>query len=312
MGKTLGVPLARVRARFGACLLVMLAACGGTREPLALDQPIFVHQADFKYGALPSGGPGPTITSFALGFGVLHPGTENAQITGRTSGDGYSIGVRFADQGSGYWTLAVGAEDPLIKGELQWQLALDAASEIEPGQHQLQVVAFGADGHAGPQMALPVCVASELPDNLNVCNPTTAPPFAIASLSWNADSDLDLTVTAPDGTSYGRSKRSLLSGTKVLARLDEDGVSGCLADGRRLEDFVWNEPSLLGTWHVYANLFDACGKASVSFTLTVYARAQNPDGTFALAAVRKIDGQFPRIEANGGAAPPLFLTDITF
>ena len=292
--------------------LLVLAACESTEDPLALDEPIVVHEADFKRGALPSGGAGPTITSLALGFGVLRPGTLNAQLSGRATANAYSVGVRFRDQGSGYWVRPVGAEDPLIPGELQWQLAFDAASAIEPGQHQLELVTFGADGIPGVPMALPVCVASELPDNLNVCNPTSAPPFAIASLGWNSDSDLDLTVVAPDGTTFGRSKRSLLAGTKVLARLDGDGVSGCLADGRRLENFAWNEPPAAGTWHVYANLFDACGKPSTTFDLTIYRRQQNADGTFALWPVWNLDGQFVRAQANGGAGAPLFLTDITF
>ena len=252
------------------------------------------------------------ITSFTLGFGVLHPGTRNAQITGRATKSAYSVGLRFSDLGTGYWVRAVGSEDPLIPGELQWQLAIDAASAVTPGLHQLEVVAFDARGKAGEKAVLPVCIASDLPDNLNSCNPQNQPPLAVASLSWNTDSDLDLTVVAPDGTTYGRSKRSLVVGGKTLARLDGDGVSGCLADGRRRESFAWNEAPPTGIWRIYANLFDACTRPSVAYTLTIYARVANPDGTFALTPVREVHGQFLRAQASADGTTPLFLSEITF
>jgi hypothetical protein len=297
-------------------LALLSSACDGTEDPLALGEAIVVHQADFKSGALPAAPPDapsvePRVTSFALGFGVLRPGSRNAQLSGRTSASAYSVAVRFRDQGDGYWVRTVGAEDPLIPGELQWQLAFDAAIEIEPGLHELELVALDERGRAGPKVSLPVCIASELPDNLNVCNPTTPPPQYIASLHWNTDSDLDLSTVAPDGTTYGRSKRSLLQGSKVAVRLDGDGVSSCLADGRRRESLVFNEPPS-GIWRFYVNLFDACGKASASYTLTLHKRVQNPDGTFALVEDLSIHGQFIRAQANGGAASPLFLTEVQF
>lgn len=297
-------------------LLLALSACDGTEDPLALDEPLVVQQADFKSGELPGAAPEtpglePRITSFALGFGVLRPGTRAAQISGRATSAAYSVGVRLRGQGSGYWVRSVGAVDPLIPGEYTWQLALDAAVEIEPGSHELEIVAFDRAGNAGVKAVLPVCIASDVPDNLNVCNPTTPPPQYVASLHWNADVDLDLTVIAPDGVTYGRSKRSLLQGPKAVLRLDGDGVSGCLADGRRRESFVFNEPPS-GIYRFYANIFDACGKASAAFTLTLYKRVQNPDGTFALVEDQSIRGQFVRAQANGGGANPLFLSEVQF
>lgn len=297
---------------------LLLAACG-TEDPLALEEPLVVHQADFKEGALPervapAGAPAtdPAVTSFQLGFGVLRPGTVNASVSGRAAKSAYSVGVRFRDQGTGYWVKPMGSEDPLMPGELQWQLSLDAATHITPGLHDLEVVAFDQNGQPGSKSTQPVCVASELPDNLNVCNPKNSPPLTIASLSWNSDADLDLTVVAPDGTTYGRSKRSLLSGTRVIARLDGDGVSGCLADGRRRESFLWNELPGPGSWALYANLFDSCGKQSVTFELTIHQRVQNPDGTFGLSELRRVTGKLVRPQANGGAGNPLFVTELNF
>jgi len=300
--------------------LLACAACDGTEDPIAIDEPLVVQQADFKNGALPfavlpgAPAPVPTITSLAAGFGVLRPGTRGAEVSGRASKEAYSVGVRFKDQGSGYWVRPVGGEDPLIPNELNWSFALDAATDIEPGKHDLEVVTFDKDGNAGNKQALSLCIASELPDNLNVCDPKVAPPLVIASLSWNADADLDLTVVAPDGTAFGRSKRSLIRNGVVLARLDNDGVSGCLADGRRRESFVWNDVAQVGSWNLFVNLFDACGKPAVDFVLTTYQRVANPDGTFALLPLSEstVNGTFTRAQANGGAQAPLFVSEIKF
>jgi hypothetical protein len=303
----------RTRALFAIALWA--TACDSVADPIALDEPILAHEANFKRGVLPGsapeGGAEPRITSLALGFGVLRPGAQNAQISGRVAGSAYSIGARLAGQGSGYWVRSVGAEDPLLPGELQWQLSFDAAVEIEPGKHLLEVVAFDGQGNAGSKASLPVCVASDLPDNLNVCNPTTPPPAYIASLHWNGDSDLDLTAIAPDGTAYGRSKRSLRAADKVVVRFDGDGVSGCLADGRRRESIALDDGAPAGSWKFYANLFDSCGAASTTFELTLYRRVQNPDGTFGLVEERTTHGPFIRAQANGGAGTPLFVTELS-
>ncbi|MET0344216.1 MAG: hypothetical protein ABW252_24585 [Polyangiales bacterium] len=309
-----------MRGRTLAFLTVCaLAACDGTDDPVALDEPIVVRQGDYKKGPLPgvlaaAGVPEvePRVTSRTLGFGVLRPGTPNAQITGRASASAYAVGVRLKDQGDGYWVRPVGAEDPLLPGELQWQLPFDAASAITPGLHELEIVAFDAKGNPGTKTSLPLCIAADIPDNGNACNPSTQPPQLIATLTWNADSDLDLSAVGPNGVTYGRSKRSLLAGDKVLVRLDGDGVSGCLADGRRSESFVWNEGAPSGTWALYANLFDACQKPSVRFTLTLRQRRQTSPTTYELTVVEEVHGELTRAQANGGAGAPLFLYEFGF
>jgi hypothetical protein len=291
-----------MRARIATlAALLSLAACDSTDDPSGLAEPLVVSQADFKSGALPgelavAGAPPaiPAITSFTAGFGVLRPGTRGAQISGRSSKEAYSVGVRIKDQGTGYWVRPVGGEDPLIPNELSWSLAFDASSDIAPGKHDLEVVTFDESGKAGTKQTLS--------------------PLAIVSLRWNEDADLDLSLVAPDGTTYGRSKRSLFTNGKVIAKLSDDGVSGCLADGKRTESFSFLEVPPLGTWSVYVNLFDACAKTAVEFELTTYQRVGNPDGTFALEELsqQKVSGQLLRQQSNGGAGNATFVTEIKF
>jgi hypothetical protein len=293
--------------------LVLAAGCDSIDDPSGLDEPFVVQASDLKQGDLPEGVDGPKILAFASTPTVIRPGARAVPFGGNATDTAYSVGVRFAELGSGYWIRPAGSLDPIVTGERTWQMPLDANPELEPGNYKLEIVAFDEKGKPGPKSLLPVCVSSLLPDNLNACNPKAAPPLVIASLTWDADADLDLSVIAPDGTQFGRSKRSLSVGGKVVARLDADGTVGCVADGRRMENFSWADvPPQVGSWSVYANLYDACGKAAVTYTLTLYQRVTNGDGTFALQPIKTIEGDFVRQQANGGGGSAVFVTSVEF
>ncbi len=296
-----------------ASATAMSAGCRGVDDPRALSEPLVVHQADFKPGALPRVDPeGPSITTLEVGTLTLLPGLPHVPIAGRTTEGAFSVGVRLLDQGSGYWVVPVGAEDLLTPGERLWELAFDVGHGVAPGRKTLGLVAFDEAGRAGPQASIGVCIRSELPDEGNVCDPTIEPPAAIASLRWNADADLDLIVIAPDGTRYGRNKFSQVVDGKVVARLDADRTSGCLLDGRRIESFAWKEQPPKGTWYVYANLFDACAEPSVRFELTLYRKQSHAGGSFSLREEKVVGGQLLRAQSRADAERPLYLTKIEF
>lgn len=300
--------------------LWLLAGCESQQYLVGLDEPIIVHQAELKHGDLPGIDAGDDydpeadnrITSLELNFGVMKPGAPNLAVKGRATSDVYAVAIRILELGDGYWLKPVGIEDPTLPGELTFDFLLDVAVEIEPGRHTFAAVAFDKDGRAGQQYKIPVCVGSDIPDNGNACNAETPPPPAVASLSWNADADLDLTIIAPDGTVYNRSNRVVMEDGRQVAGLDADGVTACLGDGRRRENFVWNERPGEGAWLAYANLFDACGKTAVSFELAIYQRHRNDDGTFSQVLGPTIRGQFVRAQANGGVGTPLYLMPIEF
>lgn len=292
-------------------LLTLLWSCDSVDDPVGFDEPFIGQTAVFKHGDLPEGTEGPALTTFSGGFASASPGANGLRLGGNVVESAYSVGVRFADAGSGYWVQPVGALDPIVPGERTWQMVLDLSVDAPPGLHTFEIVAFDEAGKAGPKRTLSACVTSLVPDNQNVCLPKNAPPLLVASLSWNVDADVDLTVIAPDGTQFGRNKRSLSIGNKVIARLDADGVSGCVTDKRPMENFVWNE-TLEGSWAIYANLFDACGKTAVTYTLTLYQRVDNGDGTFSQQAIREAHGDFVRLQANGGAGSPVYITSVNF
>jgi hypothetical protein len=295
-------------------LTSLVASCDSEPYDVGLDEPIIAQRAELKQGDLPEGSDeAAAVTSLELNFGVLRPGAANASVKGRTTGDAYSVAIRFEDLGSGYWVKPVGSADPTLPDELTFDFTFQAAYDIAPGNHTLVAVAFDSKGRAGPAYSVPVCVVSDLPDNQNACDATNEPPPTIISLTWDADSDLDLILEGPGGVRYDRSHKSELDGDKILWGLDLDGSTGCLVDGRRRENFVFYElPEEGSSFLAYASFFDACGRTAVRFELTVYRAERADDGTYSLVAEPSVRGEYLRAQQSGGIATPLYLRAITF
>jgi hypothetical protein len=291
-----------------------IVSCDSEPYLIGLDEPIIAQNAELKRGDLPEESQDSArVTSLELGFGVLKPGAVNATVRGRTTDDAYAIAIRFEDLGSGYWVKPVGAPDPTLPDELTFDLTFQAAYDITPGYHDLVAVAFDSKGHAGPAYTVPVCVASDLPDNQNACNPKNEPPPAIISLTWDADSDLDLVIEGPGGVRYDRSHRSEFDGETMLWGLDIDGSVACLVDGRRRENFVFYElPEEGSTFLAYASFFDACGRSAVRFELTVYRAQREAGGNWSLVAEPPVRSEYVRAQQSGGVATPLYLRAVEF
>ena len=88
------------------------------------------------------------------------------------------------------------------------------------------------------------------------------------SISWDADADLDLFVTEPNGETIFYGNRESLSG----GRLDLDSNPTCDLDGLNAEHIFWpshGAPS--GSYQARVHLYDACSTGSVSGTLTINA-----------------------------------------
>jgi hypothetical protein len=305
----------RLRAIAGfVALTAFLSGCASETYDVGLDEPILAQRAELKHGKLPEGPEDrATITSLQLNFGVLRSGASNVSLSGRTSDDAYAVAIRFEDLGSGYWLKPVGAPDPTVPGELTFDFTFQAATDIEPGTHSLLAVAFDERGRPGPVYTVPVCVVSDLPDNRNVCDATREPPPVIVSLSWNTDADLDLIIEGPASVRYDRSHRSESDGDTQRWGLELDGSTGCLLDGRRRENFVFDElPEEGSTFLAYASFFDACGHAAVRFELTVYRARRGAGGTYRLVAEPSVRGEFVRAQQSGGVGTPLYLRAITF
>lgn len=317
----------------GAALAALWGACDpGVEASPGLDEPLRVQGGQLIAGDLPGSPPPagsasstitPAITVIDSLNNVLRPGQTGKQLGGRASPGAVTLGVRFPDLGSGYWVFAAGGPDPLSNNEITWQATLDLGRDLPPGLRRLRFVPFDEGGQAGEQRDLEVCIASSLPDNLNACDPTIAPPRAVLSLGWDPDVDLDLQVITPAGKQVDPKHPSTAtdaSGKLTAADLKQPGVgvidrdsnAGCNLDRQRSEHLVWQTDPAPGVYQVRANLTDACGQSAVHFRLELYLATRQPDGTERL--VRQLDrsGVLTSPQANGGDGPGLFVTEVRF
>jgi hypothetical protein len=234
--------------------------------------------------------------------------------------------MRFTDMGTGYWVVPMGNPDPLFPGELSFSAVTDFNPNIPAGKHPLRVVAMDGSGHAGAQSEQIFCIASRLPnvpgatflDDVTACYPTQNPAEAVFSLTWDADVDLDLHVVTPDGRDVNP-KHPLVNPVDAGvqppsndARIDRDSLARCVPDGLRQEDLAFpKRPASGDTFEIHANLFNACGKPSVNFTLTVYEPEGTPGQDRHLVQTFTRSGRLTSLDADGDA-PGLFVVDYPF
>jgi hypothetical protein len=311
-----------------ACAWLCSAACTGQRASAVPGEPVQVAGAQFIAGALPGeppATPSDAATSpmspvpLAIDDAVTHPfaplaaGATHQQFSGLATQDAVAIGVALVDGGTGYWVVPVSSLDPFYPGKVDWGFYADFSPQLPPGRHKLRLVAIDEGGAAGRQVDVSVCIDSIVPDNGHACIPTQSPPAAVISLLWDAPFDLDLHVLRPDGTDVnGKGAARGSSGGAAPdggPALDRDSLRGCVADGFRREDVVFQSPPAPGVYGIYADPFSSCGQAAARFTVTVYALTGTCPGC-TLEPTFVQSGELLALQATGGAAPGLFIHDV--
>jgi len=302
-------------------------ACSGVDGRSGLDEPFRVHDATFYAGELPGTPPVvvgsgeeqvPPITSSGTpSKSDIRQGLSSVRFTGQSTDDSDAVAVRFDGVGTGYWILPTLYEDVQTPNTLIWSLVADFQLSFEPGLHRMLTVAIDADGNAGTQSEMTVCVNSLVPDNGNACYPTQAPPGVVFSLEWDAAADLDLALVMPGGEIIDW--RTPVSGTpdasgnidlgaSGVGKLQRDGNADCQIDGRQREDIVFQASPVPGTYLVYANLNRACGEAHVTYDAAYYARTRDGDS---FGQARGEIGAGTLLPRQAGAKLGTFVGDIT-
>ncbi|MBX3271344.1 MAG: hypothetical protein KF729_13850 [Sandaracinaceae bacterium] len=314
----------RRTARPLAVAALFLAACTGETRLVGVGEPILVYGATFRAGEMPEPSGGPLVTALESTGGVWSRGQLGRTLSGRVADSAYAVGIQLAGLGTGYWVFPAAALDPAFPGERIWDVVHDVGGGVPAGLHTLRIVAFDEAGRAGAYREIPVCIADlRVRDNLNACDPTIPPPDAVIALDWDRDVDLDLIVVTPEGKVVdARHPTTAFAGEGMRippelfddpghGRLDGDSLAECLPDGRNSESLSFQAPArVAGFYHVYANLFDACGQQSVHFAVTIYRRRTLEDGTYRLEQVERRPGLLLGLAANGGSAPPLYVTSV--
>jgi hypothetical protein len=288
-------------------------ACDGQPAPSAVGEPVRVRGAQFIEGELPPPSSGaPLVTAVTTQNPIVLAGQGEKLFQGRAGDTASAIAVRVDGAGHGYWVFPLDGPDPQYPRELAWAATCDFAA-LNPGPRVLRFAAIDARGAAGVPTDLAVCFGSKVPDNLNACDPSRAPPDAVLSLSWDANVDLDLVVVTPEGEEI--SAKSPLRGdagvpTAERAKVDRDSFAGCARDGIRTENLVFpKRPS--GTFVVYASLFEACGEPGVRFTFDAY-EAEGEGLARRLVRKQTQSGRMIDLDATGGRDRGLFVAEYTF
>jgi hypothetical protein len=283
-------------------LFALAAGCEGAPSHTGLEEPLRAPGAFFLEGPLPGipqselpEDPGelealtPRVPVLSPSAATVRPGQAGVGLSGTTTEDAYSIGVRLRDVSSGYWVRAVGALTG-IPNEREWDVRLDFSPNIEPGPHVLEVVAFDAEGNAGPQTSFGLCLTRAAEHSRNACDPTVLPPAALISLSWESDADVDLVVVTPRGVIVDATQPTTLdasSGSTIdreapgMGLLSVDGNGACRRDGVRRETLSWPTSPERGEHLVYAKLFQPCGADATHFKVESFVRTAGEDeGTY--------------------------------
>jgi hypothetical protein len=327
-------------------------ACWKEQEQIGVDEPFRVHTGDnepaaqFRKGKLPglpplntkpqttapkpaadAGKPaGPPSIINVSTAGIVYEGQGSIGVSGTATENTYSVALALDGIGTGYWVFPVGdIQRPLT--ERSWSAACDFDSSIPSGYRKLLAVAIDKNNQTKRQGFAHICIANRIPDNLNSCQFSLAPPNAVISLSWDTNVDLDLQVQTPNGQLIEpKNPVATLPNDagklpKDIDAIDRDSNAACVIDGIRTENLIFANAMPHGLYGIYVNMFDACKQPAVHFRVEVWIAVDRElaDG----ATGRQLERFYPGpadpqggelldISANAGTARGLFVTQFKF
>jgi hypothetical protein len=288
--------------RRGVCALVSLLAlfgCSSESASSGLGEPIRVSNGQFFEGPFPeTHDDGPALSQVTLKSAQFFAGSPAKTITGDAANGAQSVAVALENLGSGYWIVPMGAPDPNTPGEFAWAANCDFSSDLGAGLQNLSLAAADAGGKFGPLTTQKISIKSLIPTGR-----------VVASLTWGADADLDLHLTAPSGKELYPKKPNTIGSDETGAALpgsgllDRDSLAACVPDGVRTENVVFADAPEPGFYTVRVDLFNACKQPAVTFKFTLYVDGQS---------VLEKTGRLLDIDADaGGQYSGLFVTEFT-
>jgi hypothetical protein len=290
------------------CIALVATGCGNSATASSgAAEPLRVTGGQFFEGAFPAPTGGPNVeVPDTVRTSVVAAGFTGKKIGGLTPADSLSVALALQGLGHGYWVIPVGSPDPL-SNELTWTAVLDFGHDIPAGDQLLLLAAANRDGHFGRSVSQHLTVLPIRPTG-----------HVVASLRWGNNADLDLHIVSPSGKEedpkHPNTGDLIDAGADAglppegSGKLDLDSNAGCVIDGYRNENVVWEadagapEP---GTYVVRVDLFSACGQPAADFVFDLYIDGQpQPDQ-------HKV-GRLLDIQADGGGpGSGLFVTEFT-
>jgi hypothetical protein len=274
-------------------VIPLLAGCddaGVLASPVALE-PLSVQGGQFFPGPLPTG-TGPKVDFINTPATVFPAGSINKTLTGDADMGATAVLLRFADLGSGYWSVPIGVPDvTMSNGALTWSATCNFSESIPAGHHPLVFNAIDANGNAGPAPGV------NQTETLSFL-PVVPKGDVVISLTWDTAADLDLHVVAPDGTELDPQHPTTASSRAVgapvppgTAVLNRDANANCIKDPSPEEDAIFADPPLPGTYVVRVDMFSSCGVPAADFVVTLRVRGK---------VMQTVEGVLRAQDADGG------------
>jgi hypothetical protein len=262
-------------ARVGAALAIATAAALGCRNTadaeLGLAAQLRVQGAQFVAGDLDSAmpGDGPAVVSVFNSLTAVQPSEREKPLSGTLAATSTTVALGLRGD-RGYWIVVAGPPSFDAPDLPTFAATLSFAPALPLGQLTLVARAVDAQGRFGAPSTVPLSSAAVPP-------PTGT---LVVSLSWDTEADLDLHVVIPGGVEVWarniNSYRMPPTGTPVDAAawrdggiLDVDSNAGCVIDGRRQENVVWQSPPPAGSYLVRVDTASMCGAAAARWTVDV-------------------------------------------
>ena len=192
-------------------------------------------------------GPMATVTSTPM---VINGGTTSATVVGSAS---FSRIVLAVDGVQGYYLVAL----PSPVGSTDLRITM--CQELARTSLDLQI-AVGTATSIGTYQAAPVSIIEVGTGELQV------------SVSWDADSDVDLHVVDPDGDEVFFAHSAVASG----GELDLDSNAACDIDHINNENITWTAAPR-GQYIVRLDYYDACDVAVTKYTVTLQRKGHAPE-----------------------------------
>lgn len=138
------------------------------------------------------------------------------------------------------------------------------------------------------------------PDTESIALVTVGTGDVQVSLSWDAESDVDLHVIDPTGEEiYYGATESTTGGA-----LDLDSNAGCIIDGKKNENITWPAGTpRRGTYTVRVDYWDSCGVAATNYVVAVHVK-----GRPSVAYTGRLTG----LGDNGGAGSGQTVATFTY
>lgn len=290
----------------------MISGCSidsSVSTPTVLDEPVRVRtttpsgatiSAQFVAGSFPTGSAeGPEMTSLETNQSKIFPGEFGKSLGGAVSEKATAVAVHVQGLGSGYWVAPAQIKNTDIPDTLTWSVLLDFGRNVPAGSYPVSVLAVDEQGRHG----LPKETTFQM-------QPSIPEKGLVVSLGWDVNADLDLHVVDPNGTEISPKRPTsaldpgILDGSTPppeVGRLDRDSNGNCTLDSMRLENIQWGAPAP-GEYHIYVDMFSACGQTAATFTVNVYS-----DGVIS----NSWSGRLLSIDADNGTGPFLSVHSFT-